>query len=143
MIATASAAATPDSPDVSVPSQPSGLSSAKRPVLSASLLRNEVTVSPGSSAAWATLFRIGENFNVGSNGFAAGLRSGGPHFRAAVVDGRGAPAGAGRRREQGQGRRAGTAELADPRHPDRQLFQEPVRAAAIVLRPDRAGDALA
>jgi len=38
--------------------------------------------------------------------------SGRPHFRAAVVDGRGAPAGAGRRGNQGQGRRAGTAELA-------------------------------
>jgi hypothetical protein len=60
MIATASAAATPDSPEVSTPSQPSGLSSAKRPVLSASLLRNEVTVSLGSSAAWATPLSIGD-----------------------------------------------------------------------------------
>jgi hypothetical protein len=43
MMATASAAATPDSPDVSTPSQLSGLSSAKTPVLSATVLSNEVT----------------------------------------------------------------------------------------------------
>src|SRR6266705_1156728 len=53
MIATASAVATPASPDISMPSQPSGLSSAKRPVLSPAILRNEVTELPGSSVAWA------------------------------------------------------------------------------------------
>ena len=60
MIATAKAAATPDNPDMSMPSAPSGLSSAKSAVLSATVLRNDVTELPGSSAAWAALLRIGD-----------------------------------------------------------------------------------
>src|ERR1700730_202272 len=60
MMATASAVATPDSPDIRIPSQPSGLSSASRPVLSPTCLRNEATVSPGRLAAWAAPFTIGE-----------------------------------------------------------------------------------
>ena len=46
-------------------------------------------------------------------------------------------AGAGRRRDQNQGHRAERAELARPGHADRQLLQQPVRSAAIVLHPDR------
>src|SRR6266403_1888550 len=55
----------------------------------------------------------------------------------------GAPAGAGWRGNQGQGYRARTAELAHPRDRNRQLLQKPVRAAAVVLHPDRAGAAAA
>src|ERR1700687_4721414 len=91
-------------------------------------------LSPGGAVAIAgARFTPGENSNVGSNGFVAGLRSCRPHFRAAIVDGWGAPAGARRRGDQNQGRRAGTAELADPRHPDRQLLWPPVRTAAAAL----------
>src|SRR3982074_2728628 len=59
-MATARAVATPASPDITMPSQPSGLSSAKKPVLLAAILRNEVMESPGSSVAWAAPFGIGE-----------------------------------------------------------------------------------
>src|SRR6266700_723485 len=59
MMATASAVATPDSPDISMPSQPSGLSSAKRPALSPTILSNEVTESPGIAAASAAPFSRG------------------------------------------------------------------------------------
>src|SRR6266850_1664770 len=59
MMATARAVATPASPDISMPSQPSGLSSAKRLVPSPTILRNEVTELPGSSVAWATPFGNG------------------------------------------------------------------------------------
>src|SRR4030088_3646071 len=87
------------------------------------------SLSGWSAVAIAGAWRSspGENSYVCSNGFAAGLRSGGPHFRAAVVDGGDAPAGAGRRRDQGQGCRARTAELAWPRPPDPQLLCQPVR----------------
>ena len=50
-MATASAVATPASPDISMPSTPSELSSANRPVVSAMILRKEVTESPGRAAA--------------------------------------------------------------------------------------------
>jgi len=43
----------------------------------------------------------------------------------------------GQREDQGQGYRARTTKLARPRHPDRQLLQEPVRAADPVYIPDR------
>ena len=49
----------PRVPDISMPSPPSGLSSANRPVRSPTILRNEVTESPGSSAAWTAPFRTG------------------------------------------------------------------------------------
>src|SRR5258705_10305728 len=58
-MATARAVATPASPDISMPSQPSGLSSAKRLVPSPTILRNEVTELPGSSVAWAAPFGNG------------------------------------------------------------------------------------
>src|SRR5664279_3370999 len=59
-MATASAVATPASPDISMPSTPSELSSANRPLVSAMILRKEVTESPGRAAAWAAPLRIGE-----------------------------------------------------------------------------------
>src|SRR5712692_10177756 len=59
MMATASAVAMPASPDIIMPSQPSGLSSARKPTPLAAILRNEVTESPGSSAAWAAPFSKG------------------------------------------------------------------------------------
>src|SRR6267378_2763800 len=150
MMATAKAVATPASPDISMPSQPSGLSSAKRPVPSPTILRNEVTELPGSSVTWAAPFgngvmifiaasrggrwsrfgteitgtvaswsperglwfnptggvllsgqgaaaiawglalRPGENSDVGSNGFAAGVRPGGANLRTPALDGNGA-----------------------------------------------------
>ena len=51
--------------------------------------------------------------------------------------------GAGRRRDQDQGYCARPAELAEAGHPNRQLLRQPVRAAAAVLCPDRAGAAAA
>jgi hypothetical protein len=72
-------------------------------------------------------------FHVGSDGFATGLHSDRAHFRAAVVDGRRQAAHAGERRDQDSRHRAWRAELADPRHPDRQLLSQPVRTASAVL----------
>src|SRR5882724_3628600 len=57
-MATASAAAMPDSPDITMPSSPSGLSS-NRPVPSPIIFKNEVTESPGSAARWVMPVRIG------------------------------------------------------------------------------------
>src|SRR6267378_458427 len=201
-MATARAVATPASPDITMPSQPSGLSSAKNPVLLATILRNEVMESPGSSVAWAAPFGIGEvrfisasrgalepiqdrnhwnrrklvtgariavqrsrrgfivraergrysggsragpreNSDVNSNGFAAGLRPGRSNLCPSAGDGLGAYPGAYGARNQHQGYRFGTAQLAYPGHPDRQLLPQPVRTAAAVLRPDRAGAAAA
>src|SRR6266478_5580503 len=182
-MATARAVATPASPDISMPSQPSGLSLAKRPVPSPTILRNEVTELPGSSVAWAAPFgngvmifiaasrgvrwsrfeteitgtvaswsperglwfnpmggvllsgqgaaaiawglalRPGENSDVGSNGFAAGLHPGGAHLRPPALDGHGTRPCARGAGNQLQGYRVGSAELA-PRHPDRQLLQQ-------------------
>jgi len=51
------------------------------------------------------------------------------------------PGRAGRRwsrLDQVSGTSRWTAELADPRHPDRQLFQEPVRTCRYCSTPDRA-----
>src|ERR1700737_28598 len=56
MMPTASAVATPARHDVSMPSQLSGrLSSASRPMLSPTSLRNQATMSPGNSAALARI----------------------------------------------------------------------------------------
>jgi hypothetical protein len=72
-IATASAAATPASPDISMPITPSELSSANRPVESATALRNEVTESPGRAAAWAAPLRIGEVMFIAITGLGEAL----------------------------------------------------------------------
>src|SRR5258708_24803742 len=49
-----------------MPSEPSGLSSAKRPMLSPTILRNEVTESPGNATASAAPVRIGEGRFIGA-----------------------------------------------------------------------------
>src|SRR5207244_13531329 len=104
MMATASAAATPESPDISIPSQPSGLSSAKKPAAEAIVLRNEVTESPGRSAAWTAPFRIGDvRFIAVSRG--ALVAGGGCEYwgRAKVVGGSGSGGRSGRRGVIGRG----------------------------------------
>src|SRR6266702_3887287 len=58
-MATANAAATPASADITTPSPPSTLSS-NQPVPAPTILRNEVTESPGSSATRAAPAIIGE-----------------------------------------------------------------------------------
>jgi len=63
------------------------------------------------------------------------------HFRASVVDGRGAPAGAGRRRDQGQGRRAGTADWPTRATQIGNCFKNQFELP-LLSTPDRAGDAL-
>src|SRR5712672_2799599 len=57
----------------------------------------------------------GENSDVRSNGFAAGLRVGGARFCAFVLDGHGAWPSALGPGNQPQGHHAGSAELAHPR----------------------------
>src|SRR6266481_5515849 len=76
MMATARAVATPASPDISMPSQPSGLSSAKRPLLSPTILRNEVTELPGSSVAWAAPFGNGVMIFIAASRGCVGADSG-------------------------------------------------------------------
>src|SRR5215203_2034901 len=66
MIATASAAATPARADMITPSPPSGLSP-NSPVPAPNARRKEDTESPGSSAAWAALVRIGEVIFIASS----------------------------------------------------------------------------
>src|SRR5258708_22126277 len=62
-----------------MPSEPSGLSSAKRPMLSPIIFRNEVTESPGNATAWAAPVRIGEGrfirATLGSRQSLVGLKS--------------------------------------------------------------------
>jgi hypothetical protein len=60
MMATASAAATPASPDIARPSGPSGLSSGKSPVPSEIVWSHEVTECPGKPAIVAAPFSTRE-----------------------------------------------------------------------------------
>src|SRR5258706_11901670 len=103
---------------------------------------HSLSASIGVAIAGGALAPEGET-NVCSDGLAAGLRPDRPPLCAAVVDGRDTPAGTGGRRDEDQGHRAGTAELARPRDPGRQLLRQPIRTAAVVLHPDRTGDAAA
>src|SRR4029077_15294481 len=79
-----------------------------------------------AKAGSAIFWRI---FNVGSDGSASRLCPGRARFRPPDLDGARASKCAGEQGNQGQGYRIGAAKLAGARHPDRQLLQEPVRAA--------------
>src|SRR6266700_6152714 len=96
-----------------------------------------------AAIAWGLALLSRGNSDVGSNGFAAGLRPGGAHLRPPALDGHGARPRARGAGNQLQGYRVGSAELAYPRHPDRQLLPQPVRTTRLVLHPDRAGAAAA
>src|SRR5258708_13873317 len=62
-----------------MPSEPSGLSSAKRPMLSPVIFGKAVTESPGNATAWAAPVRIGEGrfirATLGSRQSLVGLKS--------------------------------------------------------------------
>src|SRR3954447_2139035 len=85
----------------------------------------------------------GGDSHVGSNGFAAGLRSGRAHFLSDAMDGDRPHKGGEGPGNQREGHRGGTAEISGPGGPDRQLLQQSVRSTPPVLLPDRAGAAAA
>src|SRR6185436_8681563 len=94
-------------------------------------------VSGEGERYWLSLAAPPGDSHVRSNGFAAGLRAGRAHLRAAARDGGNPPQRPGQRGNENPGHRARRAELAEAGDPDRQLLPQPVRAAAVVLRADR------